>query len=541
MPVTQVESPPLLLHNHMQSVSGLELFLQRSSELAADPTTRLSVAGDLKHFGRAWDVTDNFNCYLFSQYVMYLYINIFVTPTTNQVYRDLLVNTLMQIRTGVHQNKITDRALQQLIRIYACGEQDARGQGFVDALRVVQSRLNPELAYPGFNNLLAAVCTIYDERAATTSEVTLFHVKLTALDQFPEPTLMLIPTPFTVTLTVGSVPRRGNAVNEFDLQWRFIHAFNITGATQSPDRFTQHLTQLASLALPLDPINLTQTLRIGLTENQKAGVPFLNYLAMYLRQRLLGYDYNLSRLADTRRAVMYQMHQFCGVGATRIADVGPFNAWMREIRLVFETTDPQAQFTENDYKIYRHLENCTNTSSSRMLRELNYSDGTEAAKSKPDDGAFAGDQNPDAEPAPKKTPKPATPPKDDPPAEDPPAEEPPADDPPADKPAQKPTDPAQSADDTIGQTGETDPQAPPPSTLLPLALPTETLDDHLYRLNVVRLVSTLDSVTDPGVTAETMRVLKNWCGSLMFIAAASVTRTLIAQLKLTNKLKELSA
>jgi hypothetical protein len=222
--------------------------------------------------------------------------------------------------------------------------------------------------------------------------------------------------------------------------------------------------------------------------------------------------------------VLQQLHKFCGVGATFIRDGQHASAFVKAIYGAAGQADLTKVFSEEELEILGHLHDAIDGQNLRFVRELRYGYGVEAAKvaikvddttdtdpdAKPvsDDGAFAADPEPEGEDLRENEP-----------------------------------DASQTGNDNIDETGVSNqaPAARPPSTLLPLALPTETIDDHLYRLTVLRLVSDLSCAQDPDIDAETLSLLKVWCASVLFIASSAATRTLISQLKATGKLKEFIA
>ena len=526
--------PPLLLRRHA-TMTGMEMLLPPQPTVTAGlPSVRLIDVPNL-----VW-TDEECNRYIFAQCVMYFYISIFMTLETSQIYRDLLKKVAIEIRSAWQSRKVTDRALGEFIRTYfPDGTVHLQGREFIDALRMVSSRLVSDKVYPGINDILAIVCTVYDDRVTVVNDVTLYRVTLTSIEGYASPTFTLTPIHHPVTLNTS------NCVSTPDLVWKFINSLNIPGLIQGPGEFTSYLTILAMLALPMDPVELTASLGWNLISNNKAGVSFLNYLAMYFRQQALGIDYTLSRLADPRRMIMQQLHNFCGIGATTIRDTDYVIPFLKVVDDRFEC--PNIEISDTDDALYRQLKEITSSGGLQFIRKLNYDASTEAARAKITSGDPPEDPEvPDKPVKTKKKTPPGTPepetPDDTPPADDP--KSPDATDTGAFSDDADPTadtsDSSQTSDDIIGQTGDPNQTVPPRpvSTLLPLALPSETIDDHLYRLTVLRYVAGLINAADPDVTAEAINLLKVWCGSLLFIAAATTTRTLVSQLKLTEKLKE---
>jgi hypothetical protein len=514
--------PPLLLRKYATSVPGVEMFLSTASESQAvveDPHE------DLKILALKSQAGESYNQYIFTQYLIYLYVNIFVNYDTSYVVANVLRNVSAMLRESLNDKRVTDRSLKELLYKYLPeGQPDAYGRGLVDALRVVYGRLTPNLTTPGIDDIMDVVGVIYDDRPTTAPAVLLYQASLTQLEGDAPLTLVLTPTRVRTLIDTTACYMVADKI------WKLIFGLNIPSRLEHGGLFTMWMTEIASLALPIDPIALLGSMRYNMSDDQKAGVPFLNYLAMFLRQYALGLDYKLSRLADPRRLIMQQLHRFCGIGGTFIRDPDRHaQVFLRMLEAVAEKTDRQV-FVQADADLFLHLREALSYTKVQFVRKLNYG-GLEAAKVKPED-----DEEPDttkAKPKDKKTPD-ADP--------DTTAF---ADD--ADPTAEDPTDtstddsdPSQTGDDIIGQTGDTNQTVPPrpTSTLLPLALPTETIDDHLYRLTVLRFVSHIVNATDPDIPAEAVNLLRIWCGAFLFIAAVTPTKALVSQLKLTEKLKE---
>lgn len=538
--MTLSQCPHLLLRRYADPVPSVEQFLISAQGDLPVPTDTDSQIEILTRQSKA---STNYNQYIFSQYVMYLYVNIFMADTNSRIYNSLLQSTIVEIRTAWRNRITTDRSLNELIGKYiqdgGSSTVDSNyGRDFVDALRVVGGRLALEATYPGINDILAIVCAMYDDRAVNVPDVTLYRITLVQLDGYKTPTFVL--TSIRSGFTLNTI----NNIKTTDLVWKLIGSMNIPSRIKIGGDFTQYLTCLAQLAIPLDPVALTTSLRYNLSSNEKSGVPFLNYLAMYFRQRALGFDYNLSRLADPRRLIMQQMHKFCGVGATVIYNNQYVINFLKEIDNIGESSNGNL-FTESDTALYRQLNEAVTSQKLPFVRKLHYNASTEAAK------VSDAPEDPDKSNPPDKPEKPVKPKKPKKPTE--PADPDQPDEPdtgafaddtdPTTNSTDDNSDTSQTSDDIIGQTGDTNQPVPPrpSSTLLPLALPSETIDDCLYRLAVLRFVSNLVNATDSDVTAKTINLLKVWCGSLLYIASADTTRTLVSQLKLTEKLKEYAA
>ena len=509
MSVSSVNYPPLLLRQCATPVLSLEMFLPEQS-----PTHSLITITQPDKLSAIKGSELNYNRYILAQYAMYLYIQIFMTDITSHVYRDLLQVIGRTISSAWRGRQVTDRTLNELIRLYIPnGEQSSDKTDFVKMLRIVASRISPEDEYPGINDILSVVYAMYDNRPVVTNSVTLYRITLSPIVGYSVPALNLTP------IRSGIVLNTNTSFSCPNLTWKFINALNIAENIKSPGDFSSWITTLATLALPLDPIGLTTDLRSNLSENNKTGIPFLNYLAMYLRQRALGFDYTLSRLADTRRYVMQQLHRFCGVGATCIRDGQFVPTFLNSFHV--PTEQDTSIFSSDDQVLYQNLVTTVGQQRLKFLRELHYSEGVEAAKSK-DTEKFSDDADPTTDTTSLKD------------TADPNVDN---------NSSTDDVDTSQTSDDTIGQAGDSNQAGStrPTSTLLPLALPSENIDDHMYRLTVLRFVSDLSSATQPDVTAETLTLLKVWCGSLLFIASSSATKALISQLKLTGKMKEISS
>ena len=503
--------PPILLQQQPRSTPTFESFLMD----APAGQTQLSTVPDsdnndtISLLMRQFQSGEDYNRYAFSQYVMVLYTKIFVTADTSHIIQDMLQKTIRSIAAAYNERRITDGVFGALIRNYIDQPtkvvSPSRGRAFVEALQSLRLRLDLDAAYPKIADIFSIVLAIYDDRPAVASRVELYEVAVSDISGYDTPTLRLIPTSRVVTIdTTGFVMVP-------DLGWKFIYSLRIPQSITEPNEFIGALYGLARLALPLDPIALTTTMCSNLTGNNKTGVPFLNYLAMYLRQRAMGTDYQLSRLADTRRLLMQRMHQFCGVGATFIKDGAALRPILNEISTLLGQDGDDNPFSDEDQGLYQALMVASSgLQTLQLTRRLRYNASSEAAD-------------------PKKV-KPA-PEEEDPKPDDTDAF---ADDP------DPHTDDPQTDNDNIDSQADSGSESEPRpvSKFLPLALPTETVDDLLYRLAVLRFVSDLITTPDPTVSNEAVSLLKTWCGSLLFIASSETTRALITQLKLTGKLKE---
>jgi len=508
--------PPLLLRKYATAVPGVEMFLSPVSEVQ---TLQSEDHDDLKILALQFKGGESYNQYVFTQYLIYLYVNIFVNHDTSYIVTDVLKNVLAMLRNSVNDNRVTDRSLKELLHTYLPEDRPAiPTQGLVDALRVIYGRLTPNLTTPGIDDIMGVVEVIYDHRPTTAPSVLLYRVSLTQLEEDASITLILTPTHLRTLIDTTSCYMVTDPI------WKLIFGLNIPSRLEHGSLFLMWMTEIASLALPIDPISLLGSMRYHMDCDDKAGVPFLNYLAMYLRQYALGNDYKLSRLADPRRMILQQLHRFCGIGGTFIRDSNRYaQIFLRQIADVTIDTNERDVFSQSDMDLFDHLKTALVGTKVQFVRKLNYGSGIEAAKAKsededtpdPDDdkAAFADD--------------------DDPTAKDTPQTEP-------DATSTDNSDSSQTGDDIIGQTGDTNQTVPPrpTSTLLPLALPTETIDDHLYRLTVLRFASHIVTATDPDIPAEAVNLLRIWCGAFLFIAAVAPTKALVSQLKLTEKLKE---
>lgn len=534
--------PPLLLHLHDTSSSALEAIM---FDTPSGQRTRKQAASEhLLASHHPTPVGEDVNRYVFSQYVMCLYSNIFNTYATSLIYAELLSAVLGSIVNEYNAHGITDAALETLLRTYLVEtSRPARGREFVNALELVALRLRPEEAYPGIDGLLQVIYAIYDnERPVVTANVPIYRIDLRQIAGYEQPTLVLIPLGWYALSTVDSV-------QVDNLYWKFVYSLNIPANVRAPGDLSNFLYLLAGLALPLDPIELTAVMRDQLNDDQRTGIPFCNYLAMYLKQRLLGFEYKLSRLANPRRLLLRSLHAFCGIGGTCIGDVTYARYLLVLLRDITAEMTP-SPLTDEETEILNFLVGAVDQSTWHpFTRGMRYEASVEAAKVALTKKAA-------------KAKKKKTSDDDDEPVTDPDAPDegedgdPEPDDTGAfsgDKPSQEPTsiygdtstDPTQTGDDNIDQTGGGQTPAAQPtktiSTLLPLALPSETIDDHLYRLTVLQFVTDMDQVPDLDIPQESLSVLKTWCESWLFLASIDTTKKLMAQLKLTGHLKEFAA
>ena len=522
----ELPRPPILLQERLTPT--LEALWSGPVGSTALPVRPVGTTEIVDTIMRQVQAGGNYNCYIFTQYVQYLYLRIFQVDETTQLCRDQLRGIRETVISAWRTRRITDRGLNEFIRTRVADVPgDSRGSEFVEALRVLYNRFNPDAAYAGTEDIFDIVFAVYNDRPVSVKEVVPYRASLCQIDGYATPTHSLSSTARRVSLDTTLF------FDMKDLYWKFIYSLNIPSHIESSGDFSFYIWLLASLALPLDPISLTTTMRRNLYDNSRAGVPFLNYLAMYLRQRTFNFGYTLSRLADPRRRVTQQLHRFCGVGATTIRDSQYARLLLEEIERLSDQKN-ENNLSNDERSMLFELLSVVNTSENLpFVREISYrasfEGSLEAAKVKPpvedpapdegtpptkkkkkkeendDIGAFSDDKDPTA-----------------------------------DDTADNDQDPSKTGDDNIGQSDTPDQASEPRpvSKLLPLALPTETIDDHIYRLAVLRFVSHLDSAADPGVAPETLSFLKVWCGALLFIASSEATRSLMSQLKLTGKLKE---
>jgi len=515
-----VRQPPMLLHYHPIPIPSFETLLStaESNNIETDITQLTELIRHAK--------TDNYNQYIFCQCLMWLYANIFIGPYTIQVFRNILDNCAIEIFEAYQSRKITDKFLNDLIRLYfktAPGKNLSIFQTdeFCELLNTINNRVVPD---NHLKNLLDIVITVYDPSVTKPKTVTPYRINLITLEGHELPTLRFIPIEnFEVILQVET------DTETQDLLWRFIDSISLSTVIKQADinsssnsnltnlTITQFMINLAKLAVPLDPVELYTSLKTNLLVNNKSSIPIVNYLAMYFRQLIMGTQYKLSRLADPRRFLMEQMHKFCGIGATSIINPVSLERFVRKIKSYTQLNISTPPSTDCD--ILLNLEVVFNNTSIQFTRKLNYSESFESVS--PDTTKLKDPSDSD-----KKSTKNDTSSEKDKVFSD-------------DK---DPTtiDSSETPDDTIDQADDSGQAASVRATsrLLVLALPSETIDDHLYRLSVLRFASSLIVDTEPEVTAETVDLLKVWCGTLLFIASANTTKNLLTQLKLTEKLKE---
>ena len=449
----------------------------------------------------------DYDCYIITQYIQYLYINIFVTTNTSQIYQDVINGVVLNIANSWRNRKIKDRSLNNFIKTWI-NEDGIRGNSdkrkdhkFIDDLKITYDRLKPNKYYTEINDIFSVVYAIYNNTPIVVDNVILYRAALNEMIGFDKPTITLISTNRCVSIDTTQF----SLVS--DLYWKFIYSLNIQNDITGCGDLYYYLYLLASLALPLDPISLNILIKFNLSVNEKVGIPFLNYIAMYLKQKDMGFDYTISRLANPRRRITQQLHRFCGVGATFINN-------SENVKFLLDILkDKSEKLSKTEILILEQLDSIVDIKKVPFVREISYrvsyEESTEAVKAKisdttNEDGEFSKDKD----------------------IEDPETDS---------------EDSSETGDDNIGQSDNSDQMSDsrPSSKFLPLALPTETIDDHIYRLTILRFVSVLNNLPNPNITPEAFDVLKAWCSSLLFVATAETTRALISQLKLTGKLKEL--
>jgi len=514
MTILTQQRPPLLMHADSAALSALEAFLLDSQPGLHYNKTTQPLDAIIDTIRQQVEVGNDYNCYIFVQYSLYLYMQIFTRYATSWVYRDHLDAILTAVGNAGTSGQVTDRLLLGLLRNFAYPLSDTTNRHeLVQTLESIQVRLQPERAYPGIETILKLVYALYDTEPYILDDVLLYQTVLRQLEGYDKPALVLVPACHT---TLNTTHYTGMS----DLYWKFVYSLNIPDTIDQSGSFLDSLYLLARMALPLDPIQLTTAMNHHIMQNQQTAIPFCNYIAMYLKQRILGFDYQISRLADTRRLLMKRLHRFCGVGATTINDLVQARAWIDTIRVRIEATDPPL-LDDDERDVFAFLSAAVSYTETNVpfVRGLYYESSVEAAavankkptqsqKAGDDDttGAFADDaQTVQNNPTP-------------------------------------PSDPVETDDDTIDQTGNNSPPVMPSiSTLLPLALPSETIDDHLFRITVLQYIAHLNTIPNPDISADALRVMNTWCESWLFLAAIKITKQLLAQLKLTGHLKEFAA
>ncbi len=485
--------------------------------------------------------------YLFAQYVIYLYVTALMTMQTAEVIRSLTAQVLVELRMAYNNDVIKDGLWRTLVeqQLNNIGGTVA-DQAAVDRLGTIGQRLAVETHYPGITELLAVVRALYGTRSVVLAEAQLYRVHLAQLPDYRDPTIILLPTRRIALNTTGFE-------RTADLGWKLLFSSYHQCPITAPGCIDAILVGVAELALPLDPIELTDRLTMAMRFDVKAGIPFRNYLAMYLRQVQFRFDYQLSRLADNRRQLMRRLHAFCGVGATTVADRTDALFFLRSLsdKLDVDADARSTVASADELGNLRYLIQIVcndDPQQPRLTTKLRYEAAFEAAKTKPPKPAKTPPDDPAADP-PAKVPKvPNVPVNDGTPT--PPTDDGTsgafADDPDqldsATDPTQNPSQGDESDNDNIEPTN---PAGSTPvntvTSIIPLALPGETTDDHLLRLMLLHYVNTAKRDANPDITAETLLELDYWCQNWLFLASIDVTKQLLTKFNLTAKLKELVA
>lgn len=434
---------------------------------------------------------DDVDTYILSQFICAMYLRILFTNQTSGIYWDILST----ISNDLHRNltDITDPALNTLLVEYF-----RDGKLNIRLLTNVMLRLNVGNTTP-LAQIAAAVLVAYGSDNHVGATISLYLPRLTYVEAFETPTLSLVRGP-TITLATT----RDGAQSPF---WRLLNSISDQGET-----FDGLMYTIAQLAMPLGPADIVVQMREGLGRSERAGVPFVNYVAMYLKQQELGYQYSLSVHSDARRILMRRLHQFCGVGGTTYA----YDA--REARNFLNGLQKVLVETPSELEMFARLKQATSPESGMFSDTLGFgieaikTDNTDPTSEDTDDGAFDDDVDP-------------TDVTDD------------------DTTAQTTDDEntGQTTDNNIDRTSDVgqDSAAANKNAFIPLALPTETIDDHLLRRALLKYVSDMDKDPAPDITPELLSILKYWCDSWLFIASIDQTKKLLNQFKLTGQIKEL--
>ena len=488
--------PPIIMRLISTPRSALEMLIpQKNNKLFAN-TDNVNIVFDETKLEK----------YILSQYILYLYILIFVTPYTSHVYTDFLYKSLQDLRLKVSKTQNVD--LQKLLNESLIDKYF--DSSLFSLFETLISRIRPEENYIGLNNIIDVVKAIYNPTKSyrSTEPVIIFNTTIEYVDGYDRPAFVLSPI-FQISL--DTTPFR----DVKDHLWKLIYSMNIKDQIKAPGDLTDIMTCLAQLALPLDPISLTNMMNRDISTDNKSGIPFLNYIAMYLKQKAMGLNYQLSSFADARRILMRRLHQFCGIGGVSISD-------RRYVALLIKMRDDedQTKFAKEDKELLKIIELGEIDSVNDFTKSLQHH-ALEAVKAKSKstdddiDGSFADDSDTLSD----DTTSDKTNVSDD-----------------------TTTNTAQNQDDNMDRTSDVgqEPAVANTKVFMPLALPTETIDDHLLRLAVLRLANDLDTDQAPDITPENLDILKYWCGSWLFIASIDQTKKLLSRLNLTGKMKELS-
>lgn len=482
----------------------------------------------------------SFDQFIITQFLMYLYINVFVFPETSYIYKSILDNGLTLIRSQIDQ--IKDPELRALISGHR-ELADARTYEQTKLLDTVLQRIQPARVYPGLDGLIAVVLAMYNRSAQRYSQVDIHRISLQKVNGYDDPTFVLSPV-FATSIDTSGVEGTPS------LFWKLLFSFKMQDKLNAPGDVAEFFNLLSTLALPMDPTSITDQMRKNLSSNSKTGIPFINYLAMYVRQLAMGLDFNLSRMADSRRILMRRAQQFCGVGGTYISDSNYSNSYLCFF------ADQDIERSDSDWGILSALLKGRPDAVVVFTKKLKYDEAVEAVKPKaisrkkindtttldvpavktttPKGGkkvsaedvadakigetedAFASDsENPDLTST--QTPDTTT------------------------EQNQLPQPSDKTDDDNIDRTSDAvqDSAAANVKVFIPLTLPTETIDDYLLRVMVLRYVTDMEQDPSPDITPENLETLRYWCSHWLFIASIDKTKELLAKLNVKGQLKEL--
>lgn len=383
-------------------------------------------------------------------------------------------------------------------------------------------RLRPQDIYPGLDHVIAVITAIYGYRAVDYVNVTINRISIQKINGYDEPGFVLTPC-FSTRLNTT------NFYNVPSLFWKLVFSFQIENSITGPDQVTEFLYALSLLALPIDPKALSDQMGASIVTNSKAGIPFINYLATYLRQRDMGLNYKLSPFADARRTLIDRAHKFFGIGSTCISDFNYANVFINSFDQ-HEAKTKNLYMSESDKTLLDALSRGNSQNVQMFTKRIRYEDALEAAKPNVD---IVETPDKPVKKTPKVKPKDTSTDVDDGAFSD--------DSDTLDTDNKNTPDTEENDDDNIDRTSDAgqDSAAVKIKVFFPLALPTETIDDHLLRIALLRYVDETEQDPAPDITPENLEVLKYWCERWLFIASIDQTKKLLAQLKLTGRVKEI--
>lgn len=496
--MSHMQTPPIMVRSISNDFSLEDLIIPKDTAPKPISLDELIIQPEL-----------NSDTYFLSQLIYGLYINIFISAYTNFIYKNIVNDIGNELYYNI--SNIKDPYLKEIISTAFVNSSWWYYPG-TDNLNKVLLRFNILNKDTDLAKIAAVVLFAYsDNKITELKNATLYGIQLSNVTDYENVGLSL--TKLYTTNLVAKTESYGEPICK--LLFGIIDSAIIEETLQLDNSCIVH--NIAKLALPLDPTAITATLNNNaISHGCKVSIPLTNYLAILIKEYEMGTVYILSKNANPRRVLTQSVHNFCGTTSYYgCLDIQTTRIFLEKL------------FELNKF-INIQLIDFVISDINKAINNPNITTALEASKD--DDGAFS-DDIPDTvtETVDKSNDDVDTSSSDnDPDSGDGDGQDPNSD----------PT--VKNNNDNIDRTSDVGQDSAAASGVyIPLALPTETIDDHLLRLAILQYVSDLGTDPNPDITPKNLEILTYWCERWLFVASIDQTKKLLVKLKIDNKVKEL--